>query len=83
MAIADWIREATERRRERLRDEGRREGRIEGRNEGLIEGRDEGRIEGRGEGYLMGYEDATEGRPRRTPTNGANPNGDGDNGELK
>ena len=29
MAIADWIREATERRRERLRDEGRREGRRE------------------------------------------------------
>lgn len=29
MAIADWIREATERRRQRLRDEGRREGRRE------------------------------------------------------
>ena len=79
MAIADWIREATERRRERLRDEGRREG----CREGLIEGRDEGRIEGRGEGYLMGYEDATEGKPLQPPTNGANPNGDGDSGASK
>ena len=71
MAIADWIREATERRRERLRDEGRREGRIEGR------------IEGRGEGYLMGYEDAAKGKPLQPPTNGTSPNGDGDSGELR
>ena len=83
MAIADWIREATERRRERLRDEGRREGRKEGRNEGLIEGRDEGRIEGRGEGYLMGYGDGAEGKPPRPPTSGTSPNGDGDNGVSK
>ena len=75
MAIADWIREATERRRERLRDEGRREGRIEGR--------DEGRIEGRGEGYMMGYEDRDKGKPPRPPTNGTSPNGNGDNGELR
>ena len=67
MAIADWIRDATERRRERLRDEGRREG----------------RIEGRGEGYLMGYEDAAKGKPLQPPTNGTSPNGDGDNGELR
>ena len=87
MAIADWIREATEKRRQRLRDEGRSQGLIEGirqgRNEGLIEGRGEGRIEGRGEGYLMGYEDATEGKPPQPPTNGTSPNGSGDNGELK
>ena len=63
MAIADWIREATERRRERLRDEGRREGRIEGRG---------------GEGYMMGYEDRDKGRPRRwPPMNGVNRDGDG------
>ena len=68
MAIADWIREATEKRRERLRDEGRREG----------------RIEGRGEGYDMGYDDRDQGKPRRRPpTNGTGPNGDGDNGELR
>ncbi len=30
MAIADWIREATERRRQRIREEGRAEGRAEG-----------------------------------------------------
>ena len=91
MAIADWIREATERRRERIiaealergRREGRNEGRIEGRDEGRIEGRDEGRIEGRGEGYLMGYEDATEGKPLQPPTNGTSGNGKGDNGELR
>ena len=76
MAIADWIREATERRRQRLRDEGRSQGLIEG----IRQGRSEGRIEGRGEGYLMGYEDATEGKPLQPPTNGANPNVDGDNG---
>ena len=42
MAIADWIREATERRRERLRDEGRREGRGEGYLMGY-EDRDKGK----------------------------------------
>ena len=82
MAIADWIRDANEKRRRELVAEalerGRREGRIEGHNEGLIEGR--------GEGYDMGYDDRDMGKPRRPPTNGANPNGGGgnsDNGELK
>ena len=75
MAIADWIRDANEKRKQQLRDEGR--------SQGLIEGIRQGRIEGRGEGYLMGYEDATEGKPLQPPTNGANPNGNGDNGELK
>ena len=60
MAIADWIRDANEKRRERLRDEGRREG----------------RIEGRGEGYLMGYEDRDKGKPPRPPTNGTSGNGE-------
>ena len=55
MAIADWIREATERRRQRLRREA----------------------------YMMGYEDATKGKPMQPPTNGANPNGSGDNGASK
>ena len=77
MAIADWIRDANEKRKQQLRDEGRSQGLIEG----IRQGRSEGLIEGRGEGYLMGYEDATEGKPLRPPTNGAN--GNGDNGELK
>ena len=52
MAIADWVREATERRRQRIIAEA------------LERGRDEGRIEGRGEAYNMGYDDADKGRPR-------------------
>ena len=80
MAIADWIRDANEKRKRELVAEalerGRREGRIEGHNEGLIEGR--------GEGYDMGYDDGAEGKPRRRPsTNGTNRNGNSDNGELK
>ena len=75
MAIADWIREATERRRQRLRDEGHSQGLIEGIRQG------------RGEGYDMGYDDRDQGKPRRRPsTNGTNRNGSGgnsDNGELK
>ena len=67
MAIADWIRDANEKRKQQLRDEGR----------------DEGRIEGRREGYLMGYQDRDKGKPLQPPTNGVNPNGDGDNGELR
>ena len=79
MAIADWIRDANEKRKRELVAEALERGRREGR----IEGRDEGLIEGRGEGYLMGYEDATEGKPLQPPTNGANPNGSGDNGASK
>ena len=75
MAIADWIRDANEKRKRELVAEALERG----RNEGLIKGR----IEGRGEGYLMGYEDATEGKPLQPPTNGTSPNGNGDNGELK
>ena len=60
MAIADWIRDANEKRRQRLRDEGRIKGRIEGRREG----------------YLMGYDDGAEGKPSRPPMNGVNPDGD-------
>ena len=67
MAIADWIRDANEKRKQQLRDEGRSQGRIEGRSEG----------------YLMGYEDAAEGKPLQPPTNGANPNGEGDSGASK
>ena len=71
MAIADWIRDANEKRKRELVAEA------------LERGRSEGRIEGRGEGYLMGYEDRDKGKPPRPPTNGTSPNGDGDNGELK
>ena len=61
MAIGDWIREATEKRRQQIRDEGREKGREEGRKEGQIEGlkqalrervpqaREEGRQQGREE----------------------------------
>ncbi len=69
MAIADWIRDANEKRKQQLRDEGRSQGLIEGIRQG------------RSEGYLMGYDDGAEGKPSRPPTNGVNP--DGDNGELK
>ena len=75
MAIADWIREANEKRKRELVAEALERGRREGR--------DEGRIEGRGEGYLMGYDDRDKGKPRRPPTNGINPNGSSDNGELR
>ena len=71
MAIADWIRDANEKRKRELVAEA------------LARGRDEGRIEGRGEGYLMGYEDGAKGKPLQPPTNGTSPNGDGDNGELR
>ena len=71
MAIADWIRDATERRRQRLRDEGRRQG--------LIEGIRQGRREA--EAYNMGYDDRDQGKPRRwPPIDRTNSNGDGDNG---
>ena len=75
MAIADWIRDANEKRKRELVAEALERG----RNEGLIKGR----IEGRGEGYDMGYDDRDQGKPRRRPTNGTSPNSDGDNGELK
>ena len=75
MAIADWIRDANEKRKRELVAEALERGRREGR--------DEGRIEGRGEGYLMGYDDRDKGKPRRPPTNGINPNGSSDNGELR
>ena len=75
MAIADWIRDANEKRKRELVAEALERGRREGR--------DEGRVEGRGEGYLMGYEDGAKGKPLQPPTNGTSPNGDGDNGELK
>ena len=79
MAIADWIRDANEKRKQQLRDEGHSQGLIEG----IRQGRSEGLIEGRGEGYDMGYDDRDQGKPRRPPTNGTSPNGNGDNGELR
>ena len=51
VTLADWIRDATRRRRERW----------------MAEGRKEGREEGREEGYDLGYSDAAEGRPHRRP----------------
>ncbi len=67
MSIAKWINDATERRRKRLREEGRREGYSEGVREGYGEGVREGYGEGVGEGYSMGYSDAQEGNPPRPP----------------
>ena len=75
MAIADWIRDANEKRKRELVAEA------------LERGRREGRIEGHNEGYDMGYDDRDQGKPRRRPsTNGTNRNGNSgnsDNGELK
>ena len=77
--IGDWIREATERKRqqrlaeeERLFQQARAEGLEAGRQEGREAGRQEGRREGREEGYTLGYRDAQEGKPERppAPTNG-------------
>ena len=59
MSIAKWINDATERRRKRLREEGRREGYSDGVREGYSEGV--------GEGYSMGYSDAQEGNPPQPP----------------
>ena len=83
MPIGDWIREATERKRQQrlaeeerrfqqARSEGLEAGRTEGREAGLEAGRQEGRREGREEGYTLGYRDAQEGKPERppAPTNG-------------
>ena len=67
MAIADWIREATEKRKREL----------------VSEALERGRREGRSEGYLMGYDDRDKGKPLQPPTNGANPNGNSDNGASK
>jgi hypothetical protein len=67
MAIADWIRRATERRELRWREEDREKGRQEGRQEGRREGRQEGRQEGRREGYAQGYADAQAGKPNQPP----------------
>ena len=57
MAIADWIRDRTERNRQLLIQQG------------LQQGRQQGRLEGRLEGYSMGYEDATKGKPPQPPKN--------------
>ena len=67
MAIADWIRDANEKRKREL----------------VAEALERGRREGRGEGYLMGYDDGAKGKPLQPPTNGTSPNGNGDNGELR
>ena len=48
MAIADWVREATERRRQRLR----REGRIKGLSEGYLMGYDDA-DKGRPRGFSL------------------------------
>ena len=71
MAIADWIRDANEKRKRELVAEA------------LERGRREGRREMRREIYMMGYDDGAEGKPPMPPTNGTSPNGSGDNGELK
>ena len=55
MPIGDWIREATERRRQRLRNEGREEGRKEGHAAGFAEGH--------AQGYQIGYADGAQGQP--------------------
>ena len=61
MPIGDWIREATEKRRQRILDQGREEGLKKGREEGRKEGREEGRVQG----YEIGYADGSQGQPMR------------------
>ena len=51
MPIGDWIREATEKRRQRILEQGRKEG------------REQGREQGRKEGYKIGYADGSSGQP--------------------
>ena len=70
MAIADWMREAPERRRERIiaevvQSDEYRQVYDEGFRQGLVEG------------YLMGYEDRDKGKPRRPPSSRADRDGDG------
>ena len=60
MAIADWIREATERRRQRLR----REGRIKGLSEGYLMGYDDA-DKGRPRGFSLDALDKS-GKKRKT-----------------
>ena len=55
MPIGDWIREANEKRRQRLREEGRAEGRKEGHAAGFAEGH--------AQGYQIGYVDGAQGQP--------------------
>ncbi len=64
MAIADWIREATEKRRRQIADEALARGRREGRDEALAQGREEGRKEG----YQIGYADGSQGKPMQPPS---------------
>ena len=59
MLIADWIRDATERRRARWREEGR--------EEGLEEGRRQGREEALREIYGADYSDSREGGHSQPP----------------
>ena len=67
MAIADWIRDANEKRKREL----------------VAEALERGRREGRSEGYLMGYDDGAKGKPLQPPTNGTSRNGNSDNGASK
>ncbi len=71
VTISDWIKDAADRRRQRIREEGRQQGREEGREEMRRE------MQGQStqhvpegvlltpprEAYLAGYEDAQRGRP--------------------
>lgn len=69
-AMADWIREATRRRRERWLEEGRKQGREEGRRQG--------REEALKEIYGPDYPDSQAGNRRQSPdaddANGGNGN---------
>ena len=62
MAIADWIRASTARRRERWEREAR-----ERREQEFREAREEALREGLREGYFQGYADAREGKPEQPP----------------
>lgn len=74
MPIGDWIREATEKRRERLLEEGRQQGRKEAREEAREEGRIQGREEVLREIYGPDYSESQERKPPQPP-NTSNING--------
>lgn len=70
MPIGDWIREANERRRQRLREEGRQIGLRQGREEGLQLGREEGRLKALREIYGADYSDPPDGESGPPPPSG-------------
>ena len=75
MLIADWIREATRKRRERWMEQGRQQGLEQGRQQGM----EEGRLETLREIYGPDYPDSQE-NSLQTPDGKSDNGADGNNG---